>query len=299
MTEATKTTPAAAPGRQHGTRPRYMLGESGQDPARGCRCAPCSQANRDFKNNRKRMIAYGRWQPLTDAEPVRRHLRALAAAGIGWPRAAELSGVANGTVTRILYGGGSRPAPNRVRPETAAAILAVPVSPASLSDGARVDSTGTRRRLTALAAAGWSSSRLAARLGMHQQAVSRILHQREHVSAVTARAVTALYDEVWDQAPPGGTRREDSIAEATRRRAAERGWVPPAAWDDDSIDDPAAKPAQGWRRSSRRGAADLAAEARDLAAMGVPLRHAAGRLGVTHSAVVKAMARYPEAGEAA
>jgi hypothetical protein len=60
----------------------------------------------------------------------------------------------------------------------------------------------------------------------------------EHVRAGTARAVCALYDELWDQPPPEGTHRDKIAASRARNRAAAHGWPPPLAWDDDTIDDP-------------------------------------------------------------
>ena len=99
----------AAETRAHGTRARYARGP-GPGTGPGCRCADCSAANRAAGNQRSRAILYGRWQPYVDAGPVREHLRALAAAGIGHRRVGELAGVSSGSLSKILYGGpGSRP----------------------------------------------------------------------------------------------------------------------------------------------------------------------------------------------
>ena len=75
------------------------------------------------------------------------------------------------------------------------------------------------------------------------------------VAPATARAVEDLYDRAWQ-----GPRRPST---ASRRRAVTAGWAPPLAWDDDTIDDPAASPA-GVRsaaddRPDRHATADLAA----------------------------------------
>jgi len=114
-----------------------------------------------------------------DAEPVREHLRALSRAGIGWKRAAQLSGISTGAVSHLLFGGpGDRKPATRVRPATAAAILAVRASAAVLSPGALVPAAGTRRRLQALVAIGWPQAQLASRLGV-QQANFGLLLTRE------------------------------------------------------------------------------------------------------------------------
>ena len=159
--------------RPHGLT-RYKRGPDEQGaPGGGCRCDACSQANRDYQDRRTRLIAYGRWDVLSDA-------------------------------------------------------------------------AGTRRRLQALVRGGWSLGLMSARLGCTRQVLRLTLHRSERVTAATARAVRELYDELWDQPPPEGTRFEKRAATMARRYARERGWVPPLAWDDDEIDDPAAVPAPGW-----------------------------------------------------
>jgi len=153
------------------------------------------------------------------------------------------------------------------------------------------DAAGTRRRLQALMRAGWSLGLLSARLGCSRQLLNKRLHLRSHVTVATARAVAALYDELWDQAPPERDRFEKRAATMARRYAVERGFVPPLAWDDDTIDDPAAGPAEGWERGERRERGTLAAEARDLFGMGLDRVQAAERLGVARSTLDTTLAR--------
>lgn len=95
-----------------------------------------------------------------------------------------------------------------------------------------VDATGTRRRLRALVALGWPSTYLKTRIGAAHIIFtdSAVVHPR------TAARVRALYDEL------GGTL---GPAPRSRTYAAAKGWPPPLAWDDDTIDDPAATPYVG------------------------------------------------------
>jgi len=285
--------------REHGTRACYIFGpDSGGDRGRGCRCRPCAKANRDAENQRTRLIAYGQWKPYVDAGPAREHLRVLAGSGIGWKRAATLSGVSTGSVSKLLYGGpGDRPPARRIRPETEAAILAVRPSPELLTDGGRTDATGTRRRVRALVARGWSQAKIAARLGMQPGNFGDVVYRRPMVTAATARAVERLYAELWDQAPPESSHREKIAASRARNYAAERGWPPPAAWDD--IDDPQARPADGWRRAAPLSDADLAAEARDLEELGLDRDGAAKRIGVTRNKITRALRVNPGESDAA
>lgn len=211
---------------EHGTLTGYKIHR--------CRCDACTAANRRYVNRRERLIAYGRWEFMVDAAPVREHVHALGARGLGWKRVAKLSGVSNGAMSKLLYGDrGHGLAPTkRVRPATATAILAVRADLDTLADGANTDAAGTRRRIQALACLGWSLSEQARRLGWSVQNYS-ILQRRQKVGAKTARAVRALYDEL--SMTPAGDR---PGAERARRDAARKGYLPPLAWDDDLIDLP-------------------------------------------------------------
>lgn len=195
-----------------------------------------------YGRNRRRQQAYGRWQPYTEAEPARAHVRELMAYGIGWMRLAELSGVPKSTVEKLLYGcppRGMGPS-KRIRPETAEKLLAVHPDPDLLAGAADTDATGTRRRLQALAAAGWPQTQLAARLGMHRGNFGRTLHH-PRVLLSTERAARALYDQLWKL-----DAREHGVSlhsyNRARNYACDHHWAPVGAWDDDRIDDPGAFP---------------------------------------------------------
>jgi len=280
-------------GRPHGSRARYVSGpDAGGRPGRGCRCAACTAANRAEARRRARMITYGRWQPYVDAGPAREHLRALSRAGLGRRRVAQLSGLSESALSRILHGRRGRPPARRVRPRTAAAILAIAPAADGLAPSAPVDATGTRRRLQALVATGWTQAQLAAQLGMLPGNFGAMM-RRAQVTAGTARAVRQLYDRLWDQPPDPQEWRAKISASRARNHAAVSGWPPPLAWDDEAIDDPAAVPADGWQRTGRPlTPAELAADAADLiTSQGYTRQHAAERLGVTKAALDKAFAR--------
>jgi hypothetical protein len=282
---------AVTESRPHGTRARYVHGPGpGRGP--GCRCEACTAANRRAAGQRDRQIIYGRWQPYVDAGPAREHLQALSAAGVGWKRAAELAGVSTGAVSKLLYGGpADRPPTRRIRPETAAAILAVRPAAGQLAPSALTGSTGTRRRLQALVATGWSQARLARELGLTGANFGAMM-RRDQVTAGTARAVSELYDRLWNQLPPEQDQRTRIAASRARRYAAARGWAPPLAWDDDVIDDPRGRPAESWKRAARRASADLAEDAGELIGLqGYSRQNAAARLGVSIGALDQAFRR--------
>lgn len=94
-----------------------------------------------------------------------------------------------------------------------------------------VGSHGARRRLRALAAAGWAIQDLHPRLSRPSQVTLYELRagRRDVVHAAAHNAIAALYDDLA---------RTPGLSDRTRALAAREGWEPPASWDDDTIDDP-------------------------------------------------------------
>jgi transcriptional regulator with XRE-family HTH domain len=100
-----------------------------------------------------------------------------------------------------------------------------------------VHPAGTRRRLQALTAAGWTTTQLASALGVTRSAVAHLRNLRQdRVLTVTAASVATLYDRLWWRTPPQpSTTRSERYAERHQ-------WMPPWRWDGADIDDPAAEP---------------------------------------------------------
>ncbi|MFB7736236.1 hypothetical protein ACFC08_17985 [Streptomyces sp. NPDC056112] len=176
--------------------------------------------------------------PLVDAEPVRRHVRNLMAAGVSIARLADHSEVGFPVVSQLLYPRGpGRPASIKIRLANARRILAVRAEDVVTG---YVDPTGTHRRLQALMANGWPQLRLGPYIGLHPSYVNALLRQ-PGIYGTTAMAVAAGYDRLWNQDP-----RQHGIVEGTYKKvrtlARTNGWAPPGAWDDDTIDDPNAHP---------------------------------------------------------
>lgn len=211
-----------------------------------CRCYVCGLACSRYNENRRKRMAAGTWQPWADTEPVRTHLAVLSEAGIGTRRVAELTGVGRTAINAILTGRRGNPPGTRCRTETAAAILALKPEPAAAAPGAIIDGFGTGRRVQALCCLGWTLTEQATRIGWTIGNFQGLTRCRP-VVARTAMLVAVLYENMsMTQAPDG--------LGATRARAmaAERGWVPPLAWDDDAIDDPTALPATATRATLLR-----------------------------------------------
>lgn len=205
----------------------------------GCHCYACGFAAAAYRERVKRAIAYGTWQPFVDAETVREHIRALQSCSLGLRVIAAASGVDRRRLQVILNGHPElgTAALAKVRPETAAAILAVEPTLDLLPAKTVIDGSGSRRRLQALVTVGWSQAKLADRLDWTPGSFGTLIRS-EQVTAGTARKVRVLYAELWDQAPPEGDHRNKIAASRARNYAAGHRWLPPQAWDDDLIDLP-------------------------------------------------------------
>ena len=206
-----------------------------------CRPGPTNPANARWQAHRRRLIAYGRWQPFVDAEPVREHLRKVMAEGMPLTGICERLNLPHtSSLQHLMYGRGPYGPGHQVRRETAELILAYWPSLDDFPDGSRIDPTGTRRRVQALGVHGWPRHWMARQIGMSESPFKRALN-KERVTARIARAVAGLYDEWWNRDPLEYGLLPKSVARV-KADAARAGWHGPLAWDDDTIDDPAAVP---------------------------------------------------------
>ncbi len=222
---------------RHGTRTAYVNDR--------CRCVECTAANTAASSAAARERTFGRWNPFVDATPVRQHIHTLRREGIGIQQLAKLTGLSARHLRDLAEDSHpDRPVIQKVRPETAEHIMAVEPTDANRAPGTQVDATGTRRRLHALVAVGWSQSRLAAELRRGVTNLNRSM-TGESVTLRTAQRVSDLYDRLWDQAPPQATAAQRNAVQAARSHARQRNWPPPLAWDDidtDTDPDPSTPP---------------------------------------------------------
>lgn len=250
----------------HGTTTTYF--------ARGCRCEDCRTAARRY-NKRLKLDQYRGVSRLVDATPAREHVAALLAGGMSF----RAISIAAGWRSRNALDEALKR--TRVQRRTLDRILAVRPDSDTRHDG-YVDATGARRRLQALAAVGWPSRAIADRLGHRDH--TTVLDVRSGATTTvrrrTATAVAAAYDALAMTPGP---------SERARRHAARQGWLPPLAWDDDLIDDPAHSPDPGVARRDRRGAARE--DVLELLALGETHAAIAARLGISEAAVDRARYR--------
>ena len=97
--------------------------------------------------------------------------------------------------------------------------------------------TGTRRRLQALHAIGWSQAKLAVLLGRQVRSIQQWVHTPDmQVERGTHNRVLALYEQLWNQTPPRASQFDRQPYSRSLNYAAAHGWLPPAAWDDIDTD---------------------------------------------------------------
>lgn len=209
---------------EHGTYNRAHLD--------GCRCRACTRAHR----RRRKLYAAGLrpvLPPMVPAVRVAEHISALVESGLTHYDIAQRAGLSYLSVRRHAY----RRA-GRCRWESVERILAIPARGAASAAG-YVDATGSRRRLRALAVAGWCSEDVAAWAGLDASTLARVREGHSpSVRASTRAAVAVVYAALCAWAPQEGRRRPERAVGADTAR----GWVGPARWAGVDVDDPAAAP---------------------------------------------------------
>ncbi len=244
----------------------------------GCRCETCrvatSKRSKMWRLNRLRGVEH-----TVDAQPLRDHVAELMAAGMSFKAIALASGWSSRNALADVM------TRKRVMHKTMARVLAVRIDSDNRRD-AYVDATGSARRIRALAVNGWPSRNLAKQLGhKHPATIQDIASGKTPTIRLrTKDAIRGLYEDLWDQAGPSV--RAASIAKA-------KGWLPPLAWDDESIDDPDYQPEDVRRKSLPRNVTGVTLEdieeARDQGY--VSAQQIAWRLGVSQSLVAQILSR--------
>lgn len=252
-----------------------------------CHGAACREANRKYEAQRSRQRLYGIEVDRVDATPVLEHINTLRQSGLGLRRISALSGVSRSTLAELYTARPGRDTKQQVSSATARKIMALETGQDSLAAAAPVDATGSHRRIQALVALGYSYTRLGAELGMSGGNVATLL-QRPSVLARTARKVSDLYESHWDRpiAGPEGIR--------SRNLAQSKGWLPPMAWDDETIDDPEFDPTVAEILPVSKVEAKRRAfleEVEHLAAFNMPAGDVSRHLGITADAMEKQLVR--------
>lgn len=233
-----------------------------------------TEARRRYSRDRQRAIRAGEWEYLHDVAEVRAHIDGLRAAGMSVRAIAAAAGLSIGTVSPITWADHVKNVRGVTVP-VARALLAV-TGPEQSPPQSLVPAVGSVRRLRALARMGWTVRDVAADCGIAHQTLSGLTEDGRTTMA-RATALAATYDRLSMRVGPS-TR--------TRAWATNRGYAPPLAWDDSTIDDPTARPEGAGYRP-----APVIESIRELEAQGLTRDAIAGRLGITRDAVDHAISR--------
>ncbi len=205
----------------------------------GCRCYTCAFAVSQYEAKRRRQIAAGTWRPFVDAAEVRAHIEAHTRAGVGTRQLARLAGVDRKAIQCARTGRRKGRPLGRMQRAVAEKILAIPVTGEAVAAHALIDATGAHRRIHALCAIGWGFGAQAVLTGRSRSNWHSIT-RRDRILPATAALVKGVYDQLSMTPAPAGY-----AASRARALALREGWPPPLAWDDETIDDPAAQPHLG------------------------------------------------------
>jgi hypothetical protein len=162
---------------------------------------------------------------FVDSAEVLARLRELRALGWSFNAIGEACGKWHSAVRDLIAY-----EPSVVRKATHTAVMSIRVEPGG--DRLAVDLTGTLRRVRALNWMGWTTRQVSEACGLRPMTLSQ-LAWKGSVSAGTHAKVVKVYAELRGVIGPSSR---------IRALARTRGWAPPAAWDDDTIDDPVAHP---------------------------------------------------------
>lgn len=191
-----------------------------------------------------RLLALGSGAPLpegqarrcdtVDAAPVATHVRHLQLRydGAGLALIARTAGVNPSTLAAALADHAQDPA-RGINRNIAARVLAVTDLPApAFPRHAGVTTTGLIRRVQALCALGWTLASIGRAGGTTPRSLCDLLRTQRSTS-IQRSSVLAAWSELSHRPGPSVT---------GRRRAADKGWAPPLAWEEHTIDHPAEFP---------------------------------------------------------
>ncbi|MFT4225322.1 hypothetical protein [Micropruina sp.] len=189
----------------------------------GCRCTGCL-TDRTRRQKRRKHLGGGTVPASSAHAHLTRLLRRTTLSEIS-----RATGISRASLRRLVDGDVTR-----IYRTTEAAVLSVRnITPTS--------TIGTRRRLEALCAIGWSLAEISRHAGMSDSWAAMILRSIRTTPDVAAK-IRAIYDQLWNQQPPTDTWGDRINRGRAKARAARRGYAPPLAWDDDTIDEAHAQP---------------------------------------------------------
>lgn len=214
---------------RHGQRSGYLA---------GCRETCCTVPNFRVSKRYRHEARLNGGRTTVDPAPVRAHLEHLQTR-MSLSAIADVAGSSASHLQKIMEG--AHPAMLR---GLAARIMAVTLDTPIGTHW--VDATGSRRRIQALAVIGYSFERVALMVGTCGPFNLREIAygKRSRIRFDNEQRIKAVYERIIRTGKPytPSTSCERQGAVRIMKRAKASGWVSALAWDDDTINDPTARP---------------------------------------------------------
>jgi DNA-binding transcriptional MerR regulator len=223
---------------------------------------------RSLKKKRYDILAKEGYRSYRPAALARAEIKRLRDSGMSVRDIVSASGLGHYTIERIRTG-------RREQVQAATLRILRNTRPAP----SRVPIIGAQRRVRALCRLGWTIPMQEAFSGV--QVSSALYDRRVTVTQEVREAIERMYHELG---------RKEGPSRSSRLRAEAKGWPGPAAWDEDTIDDPDAIPYSGRYEPPARGKGWVE-EYHFLLSCGESHEQALKRVGITQLSFEKRMAR--------
>lgn len=201
----------------------------GEDP-----CEPCDEARRRYQRRRYKMAARGMPRRVPIGDKIHARLVDARLHGMTQQEIAKAVGVSPSCVSRYI-----RNPDHLVSTKTWLKLARFHRRPV-------LTTTGTIRRIQAMHHLGWGCAAIAREAGCCKETLTELIRGRDLAGHRLRESIAAVYDRLWSTPCTDSPR----VTTRAKGRAARSKWAPPLAWDDDTIDDPKARPA-GVRGSGR------------------------------------------------
>lgn len=187
-----------------------------------------------YGRQRKSAIKRGDWEPVeVDAAPFKERIKQFLELGYSYTMLEALTGIERHTFARALLRDRQH-----VLEDNIEKLNRVPLTPLwkmwrrDLGCDYKVPSYLAGRRVRALMAKGYTTTRLAEASGLTSQTIRRLAYGKtsEFIMRSNLLRVVEVYERLWDQEPP----MPHHHSELTRYAK----WPLPMEWDDDELDRP-------------------------------------------------------------